>query len=64
MCVGVTVTTEDTALEKQCYKPPDWENNSLPQSTDWQLVFQENPEKIQTQNKIMAMITMGLLLML
>lgn len=50
MCVGVTVTTEDTALEKQCYKPPDWENNSLPQSTDWQLVFQENPEKIQTQN--------------
>lgn len=46
MCVGVTVRTADTALEKQCYQLPDFKNNSLPQSTDWQLMSQGHSEKI------------------
>lgn len=46
--LSATVRTADTALEKQSYKLPDLENNPLPQSTDWQLMFQENPEKTQT----------------
>jgi len=37
--VSAAARTADIALEKQCYKPPDLENNPLPQGTDWQSMF-------------------------
>lgn len=49
----MSARTADITLEKQRYKPPDLENNPLPQSTDWQSKFREGKKpRINTNAKL------------